>query len=516
MKKPTVILEACPEYDVAKIREIVRRGLETLDLRPHGKTLIKPNCVAAGKHFPHAYTRPEFLEGVLQALQERAEPGAVESWTLGERCGITVPTRFSYSQAGYLPMLKRVGVRPSYFDEETQVEIPMYHQSRLRDSMFFPEPIATADFFVNCPKFKAHPWTTVTFSLKNYIGIQDDRHRLIDHDHKLDEKVADLQYAIQPQFICIDAITAGEGRMLTPIPFDLGLVIMGDNQVAFDAVCCHIIGLDPLSVPHIRMSHERGFGPVRLEDIDIVGSTSLEEAKARAEGFRVGLIRVEDYFQGTNIKAYAGPPPGGKDDDYCWGGCPGSIEEAIEILRMFDQQTDEKMPRIHVVFGAYEGEIDAKPDETVVFIGDCATWTGKLHGEGVEIESLYQDRSTLDPHTATADDVFMKIASVTWRFVGHKPGEVVRLAGCPVSVAENVLALVNLGKLNNPYFDFEQSIPFTSSYFSWKTHAALNRLKGKVYQRSGPTKRGESRPSQNLPPAGHPTPLEQEDADAAK
>ena len=49
--------------------------------------------------------------------------------------------------------------------------------------------------------------------MKNYIGIQDDRHRLIDHDHRLNEKVADLQYIIQPQFIAIDAITAGEGRM---------------------------------------------------------------------------------------------------------------------------------------------------------------------------------------------------------------------------------------------------------------------------------------------------------------
>ena len=45
---------------------------------------------------------------------------------------------------------------------------------------------------MNCPKFKAHPWTTVTFSMKNYIGIQDDRHRLIDHDHRLNEKIAEL------------------------------------------------------------------------------------------------------------------------------------------------------------------------------------------------------------------------------------------------------------------------------------------------------------------------------------
>ena len=54
--------------------------------------------------------------------------------------------------------------------EEQQVEIPISHENRLRDYLFTPEPIARADFFVNCPKFKAHPWTTVTFSLKAYMS----------------------------------------------------------------------------------------------------------------------------------------------------------------------------------------------------------------------------------------------------------------------------------------------------------------------------------------------------------
>ena len=146
---------------------------------------------------------------------------------------------------------------------------------RLRDYIFIPEVVTKTDFFVNCPKFKAHPWTTVTFSMKNYIGFQDDRHRLIDHDHHLNQKVADLQYIIQPKFIAADAIIAGEGRMLTPLPYDMKLIIMGNNQVAFDAVCCQIIGIDPLSVEHIRLAYERGFGPVDLSQIDITGDVSL-------------------------------------------------------------------------------------------------------------------------------------------------------------------------------------------------------------------------------------------------
>ena len=57
-------------------------------------------------------------------------------------------------------------------------------------------------------------------------------------------------------------IIAGEGRMLTPIPRDLNLIIMGNNSVAFDTVCSAIIGLDARDVDHIRLSHEHGFGPI--------------------------------------------------------------------------------------------------------------------------------------------------------------------------------------------------------------------------------------------------------------
>ena len=371
----------------------------------------------------------------------------------------------------------------------TAVRRPLTHPGRLRDSIFTPEPVARADFFVNCPKFKAHPWTTVTFSLKNYIGIQDDRHRLLDHDHKLDEKVADLQYVLQPQFIAIDGIIAGEGRMLTPLPFDLQLVAMGDNQVAFDAVCCHIIGLDPLSVTHLRLAHERGFGPVRLEDIQIVGDLSLEQARHRARGFRVGLVRVEDYFRGSNLRAYAGPPPS-DTTDYCWGGCPGALEEAIEILRPFDGRTDEKLPVTHLVFGAYAGRLDVQPGERVVFLGDCASYQGPVQGKLVDVRSRYVDRSQKSPLTAQSPDIFAKMASMEWNLWQQRAGDVLRLAGCPVSVAEQVLLLVKLGKLKNPYLDPGQALSFSNAYFSWRTHTLLQRLFGKRYQIPGRTERG--------------------------
>ncbi|HTJ84064.1 MAG TPA: DUF362 domain-containing protein, partial [Polyangiaceae bacterium] len=334
------------------------------------------------------------------------------------------------------------------------------------------------------------------------IGIQDDRHRLIDHDAKLDEKIADLQYIIQPEFLAIDAIIAGEGRMLTPIPRRLNLVIMGNCQAAFDAVCCNIIGVDPFDVDHLRMAHERGFGPLDLKDIEITGDVTLAQAKERARGFKVGLVRVEKYFEGTNITAYAGPHPEPERTDDCWGGCPGAIEEAIEILRQFDAQCDSKMPRIHVVFGAYEGPIDAKENERVIFIGDCAKWEGDIAGKLVKIESLYKNRRTKDPHSIQHDDIFAKMVSVTAKFAdAARTKSPVRMGGCPVSVAEQVLALVAVSDIKNPILDPASSIPFNKAYLAWRGKTIAQRAMGKPYQVNGACEdRGEAAP--NVEPGG--------------
>ncbi|MBI2893290.1 MAG: DUF362 domain-containing protein [Deltaproteobacteria bacterium] len=497
MPEPTkskVIIRFCDAYDPERIRHIVREGLEELDLRPFGRTLVKPNLVLSGPMFPHAFTRPEFMEGVLRALKDRADDRVTEL-AVGERCGITMPTRAAYDGAGYDDVLDRLDVKRYCFEEVPQVEVPYTHPGRLRDYVYTPEPVALADFFVNCPKFKGHPWTTVTFSMKNYIGIQDDRHRLIDHDHKLNEKIADLQYIVQPQFIAIDAIIAGEGRMLTPIPYPMNLVVMGNNQVAFDSVCCAIIGLDARTVDHIRLAHERGFGPIDLDQIQVTGDVPFEEARARHKGFRKGLVRVEKYFEGSKITAYAGPPPREHGSgDYCWGGCPGAIEEAIEILRLFDKECDEKMARLHVVFGAYDGPIDAGPGEKVIFIGDCATWKGEIGGQPVAVESLYRERSTKDPHHAKHDDIYAKMAKVTLELTKRRKDRHIRLGGCPVSVAEHVLALASLGGVKNPYFDQSEIVRFNRSYLAWRGATALKRLMGQPYQKPGPAPRGAAQP----------------------
>jgi hypothetical protein len=224
--------------------------------------------------------------------------------------------------------------------------------------------------------------------------------------------------------------------------------------------------------------------------------------------FRVGLIRVEDYFEGTRIQAHSGPPPDSKEDDYCWGGCPGAMEEAIEILRIIDN-VDEKMPRTHLIFGDYKGEIDAQPGEKVVFIGDCSQFQGQVAGKEVKVESTYVDRSKKSVYDATHEDIYAKMVKMESKMFATRNDDIIRISGCPVSVAEQVLLLVKLGKLKNPYFDPGNAVAFTSCYLSSRTRTLMGRLAGQKYQIAGATQRGKARPEQNLPPKSlKNTPLE--------
>ena len=87
------------------------------------------------------------------------------------------------------------------------------------------------------------------------------------------------------------------------------------------------------------------------------------------------------------------------------------------------------------------------------------------------------------------------MAVTTAKLAANRNKSYVRLQGCPVSVAEQVLALVTLSGVKNPYLAPEQIIHFNRGYMGWRARVALNRLMGKRYQQNGPFReRGEAAP----------------------
>ncbi len=130
----------------------------------------------------------------------------------------------------------------------------------------------------------------------------------------------------------------------------------------------------------------------------------------------------------------------------------------------------------------------------MIFIGDCAKWKGQLFGQEVSVESLYADRSTKDPHQAKHADIFAKLAEVTRLRRAARGQPYLRLSGCPTSVSEQVLLLVQHAKLKNPILHRAHAINFNAGYLAWRSATAVKRAFGKKYQSSGPYDRGAAKP----------------------
>lgn len=473
-----VLIRRCEEYDPEKIYGIVKEGMQDLGVKPSGKVLLKPNVILAHPEiFPHAFTRKEFLDGVISATNAQAEEA--EEIAVGERSAITVATRFCFKNAGYLEVFKKHKIKVYYFDEVKQVPVELRKEGRLRDEIFVPKPIKDCNFLINLPKFKAHPWCRLTLSLKNFIGIQDDRHRLVDHNIFLEHKIADLQEVIQPKFIAIDGIIAGQKMMLTPTPFPLGAIVMGTNSCAVDTVGCHMVNVDPKDLIHLRFASERGFGPMSLDEIEVSGDYPLEEVQEKTRNFEFCLERIDRYFgEDSNLSCTVGRFPEGHSPDYCWGGCPGALQEAIHIFRGFNPDVEKDMKKIRYVVGKVEEPLDLEEDERVMFVGDCTSWKGIIDGREINIESSYKNSGKVDTRKTKSNDMLLRNLSTLWNCFKNRSSRYIHAKGCTVPVSDIVHYLSSMGEIGNPNFDPRIVIPGNIAYWQMRFNRFINRFLG--------------------------------------
>ena len=115
----------------------------------------------------------------------------------------------------------------------------------------------------------------MTGALKNAFGGLLHRNRHWTHS-VIHETLVDL-LQIQKEihsgiFAVMDGTFAGDGpgpramRIHTP-----GIILASADQVAIDAIAAKLMGLDPMEIPMIRLSHDKGLGIGNPNDIEIIG-----------------------------------------------------------------------------------------------------------------------------------------------------------------------------------------------------------------------------------------------------
>jgi len=254
---------------------------------------------------------------------------------------------------------------------------------------------------------------------------------------------------------------------------------MGTNSCAVDTVGCHMVHVEPKDLIHLRHASERGFGPMNLDEIDVSGDFPLNEVREKTRNFQFCMENIEHYFgKESNLKCKVGAFPEAHSSDYCWGGCPGSLQEAMHIFRAFYPDVEKEMGKIRYVVGRLEGPLDLKDGEKVIFAGNCTSWKGKIDGKDVNIESSYKTTREVDERKTGSNDMLLKTTKTLWNCLRNGNSRYIHIKGCPISVADHVNYLSAAAKIKNVNFDPRLLIPVNIAYWQMRANRFLNRFFG--------------------------------------
>jgi hypothetical protein len=211
-----------------------------------------------------------------------------------------------------------------------------------------------------------------------------------------------------------------------------------------------------------------------LNQIEIGGDFPLDELQDKNKNFQFLLERIDKYFNnGNNLKCKVGLFPEEHSKDYCWGGCPGALQESVHIIKSSHPDLLQSMRKVRYIVGKVVDNITLEKDERILFAGDCTSFHGKINGEKVHIPSIYRTSKDGDEQHTRSNDLLKRTIIALGNAFGNKNKSFVRAKGCPVSVGDHVHYLSNLGKVKN--INFHPSMVYGVNLAYWKMR--INRFK---------------------------------------
>ena len=258
-----------PQLLIDKALEMLG-GVERL-LPAGARILVKPNV---GFYDKDAITDPRITAAVIRALQQ-ARPSKI---VVGESAlrGIDVDQALQVSGTRNLAEAAGAEVKDLRKDEVASIEVP--NGLSLQSVNVFRT--AHDSFIVSVPRLKRHAQTTVTISLKNMMGALPDSEKARFHQGNLSQCIADLNMALRPRLIIIDATKAMTERGPTGgIMVDLNEVVASTDPVAADIVAAQeLFSAEGVadsrsaasSVNHIQKAAQVGVGVSDLSKIEVL------------------------------------------------------------------------------------------------------------------------------------------------------------------------------------------------------------------------------------------------------
>jgi len=265
----------CSNYEINKLYQAVKQSVDAIGginkfVKKGQTVLLKPNLLKIARPDEAAITHPEFIRAVIRLVKT-----VTDKIFIGDSPGGLVKVEDIYDQCG----IRQVA-------NEEDVELVRFDKIKHIGGVPFASIKDEVDVVISLPKLKTHNLTTLTCAIKNIFGLipglyKVNCHKKAPNFQVFAQELVRIYSMATPDLNIIDGILAMQGDGPSGgESYELGLVISSADAVAADAVIAKIIGLNPFSVPSIKIAHDQKLGQADLKNIEICGQT-IDEVLAK-------------------------------------------------------------------------------------------------------------------------------------------------------------------------------------------------------------------------------------------
>ncbi len=270
------ILRTTPETVLQDVGRVMQLSGYREALPQDKRTILKIN-ISWQQWYPACSTSPWQLEGVITRLLKDGYDDIVGA----HNRTVVVDAYVGEVHNKHKMVTDKHGV-PCVHLYEPEVEWVVYEpkQPFLVLDKIFPDGVRIPKMFhdtniIQLPTVKTHVFTTITGAMKNAFGglLSERRHWTHASIHETLVDLLTIQQDIHSGlFAVMDGTFAGDG----PGPramrvHEKDIILASADQVAIDAMSAKLQGFDPMSIPFIRLAHERGLGVGDPREIEVVG-----------------------------------------------------------------------------------------------------------------------------------------------------------------------------------------------------------------------------------------------------
>ena len=241
-------------------------GLEQA-VAPYTTVVVKPNFCGGVPGERGSHTSLAVLEAVLELLAPLKKKVYI-----GEADGSFNWADQVFSALNVHQLAKRYGAQVVNLSTGPSVDLPVPQSLSLKNLRV--SRLLTESAIISIAALKTHPWTGVTFTMKNMFGAIYDQEKALLHAG-LEKNIVDITKVLRPTLCLVDGIYAVKqggfkyGVWVGYPPDKMDLVVAGHDPVATDVVCTNLLERDPRQTNYLEMGAAQGLGKNNSRQIEV-------------------------------------------------------------------------------------------------------------------------------------------------------------------------------------------------------------------------------------------------------